>query len=97
MKKVLNAFDLFIVIMGLVVGFGVWFIPNFRNSQVYKDFVARQDELQAIRLKQEALEAKADAVAKEMAKEREELGIVYYTMPEAPKPAPSPAPAPQKN
>lgn len=83
--------------MGLVVGFGVWFIPNFRNSDVYREFVAKQDALQKIRLEQEATAAKAEAVAKEIAKEREELGIVYYTMPEAPKPASSPTPAPQKN
>jgi len=67
-------FDMMIAVMALVVGFGVWFIPNFMNSKEMKDLVASQNAIKA----QNAAYAAQQAAIKA---EQEELGLVYLPPP----------------
>jgi hypothetical protein len=71
-------FDLLIAVGALLIGLAVWFIPNFKDSQEMQDLYVAANERKA---RMEAREAEAARIAKE----REELGIVYVPAPvEAP-------------
>jgi len=87
-------FDLALVIAAIIVGFAVWFIPNFKNSPEMKSLVAIQNERREAWSAYEARQA-------EIKKEQEELGLVFLPPPPAAKPVPGksePAkPAPKKN
>lgn len=67
-------FDMMIAVMALVVGFGVWFIPNFMNSKEMKDLVASQNAIKAQNAAYEAQQAAIKA-------EQEELGLVFLPPP----------------
>ena len=77
-------FDYSIVIGAVIVGFAIWFIPNFENSPDIQKLYAQQRELKELRLKYEAQQA-------EIKKEQEELGLVFI----APAPEPEKKPAPK--
>lgn len=68
-------FDLLIVVGAVVIGFAVWFIPSFESDPEIQELYARQRE---IRERREAREAEAARIAKE----REELGLVFIPPPE---------------
>ena len=79
-----KAFDYLIVIVAIVVGFGVWFLPNFENSPEIQKLYAEQRALKEARLKHEAIVA-------EIKKEQEDLGLVFIAPPpEVPKKQPAP-------
>lgn len=75
----------------IAVGFGVWLLPSFTDSKVYRELIAKQTELRERREKIEAVQAEIKA-------ERERLGLVYVEpvrviSPDAPKPPVSGTPA----
>jgi hypothetical protein len=65
-----EGFDMLLVIGALLAGFLVWFLPSFTSSPEVQTFFARQKEMKEKRLAIEAEEAR-------IAKENEELGIIY--------------------
>lgn len=65
-----DGFDMLLVIGALLAGFLVWFLPSFTSSPEVQAFFASQKELKEKRLALEAEEAR-------IAKENEELGIIY--------------------
>ena len=65
-----KSWDFLLVLGAIAVGFGVWLLPSFTDSKVYRDLIAKQQELREYRLKVEAAEA-------EIKQERERLGLVY--------------------
>jgi hypothetical protein len=65
-------FDLLLVIGAILAGLLVWFLPSFSSSPQMQTFLARQKELREKRLALEAEEAR-------IAKENEELGLIYIT------------------
>ena len=76
-------FDYAIVIVAVIAGFAVWFIPSFESSPEIRKLYAQQRELKERRLQYAAQQA-------EIKKEREELGLVYIGPPDdAAKPAAS--------
>jgi hypothetical protein len=80
MKWTWKSWDFLLVLGAIAVGFGVWLLPSFTDSTVYKELIAKQTELRERREKIEAVEA-------EIAAERERLGLVYVS-PVAPLTAP---------
>ncbi|MDZ4760196.1 MAG: hypothetical protein SGJ21_03895 [Alphaproteobacteria bacterium] len=77
MQSTWKYWDLLIVIGGLVVGFGVWFVPNFMADPTVQELMATQIE------RRERAEAYAAEQAR-IEKEREDLGIVYFPSPVTP-------------
>ena len=78
-------FDYSIAIVAVIAGFAIWFVPSFENSPEIKKLYAEQRALKEARLKREA-------IAAEIKKEQEELGLVFIgPPPEEPKKAPSKA------
>jgi hypothetical protein len=65
-----TGFDLLLVIGAILAGLLVWFLPSFSSSPQYQGFLARQKDLKEKRLTLEAEEAR-------IAKENEELGLIY--------------------
>ena len=77
-------FDYSIAIVAVIAGFAIWFVPNFENSPEIKKLYAEQQALKEARLKREA-------IAAEIKKEREDLGLVFIGPPaEEPKKSPPP-------
>ena len=77
-------FDYSIAIVAVIAGFAIWFVPNFENSPEIKKLYAEQKALKEARMKREA-------IAAEIKKEREELGLVFIgPPPEEPKKSPPP-------
>ena len=77
-------FDYSIAIVAVIAGFAIWFVPNFENSPEIQKLYAQQRELKEARLKREA-------IAAEIKKEQEELGLVFISpSPEEPKKEPAP-------
>jgi hypothetical protein len=68
-----------LVVAAVVVGFLVWFIPNFRETKEYKALEQSAIERRERREAREAEQARID-------KEREDLGIVYFPPPANPVP-----------
>ncbi len=68
-------FDYSIAIMAVIAGFAIWFVPNFENSPEIKKLYAEQQALKEARLKREA-------IAAEIKKEQEELGLVFIGPPD---------------
>ena len=76
--------DYSIAIVAVIAGFAIWFVPNFENSPEIRELYAEQKALKEARLKREA-------IAAEIKKEQEELGLVFIGPPaEEPKKAPPP-------
>jgi hypothetical protein len=67
-------FDYSIAIVAVIAGFAIWFVPNFENSPEIKKLYAEQRALKEARLKREA-------IAAEIKKEQEELGLVFIGPP----------------
>jgi hypothetical protein len=67
-------FDYSIAIVAVIAGFAIWFVPNFENSPEIKKLYAEQKALKEARLKREA-------IAAEIKKEQEELGLVFIAPP----------------
>jgi hypothetical protein len=70
-------FDMLIVVGAVAIGIGVWFIPNFTESDKMKALEA------AVAERREAQSA-AEAEKTRKAVEQEELGIVYFGASPAP-------------
>ncbi len=70
MHKTWKYFDGLIVVGALLIGFLVWFIPNFKDSKEMRDLYQAANE------RKDRIEARA-AEEKRVAKEREDLGLVY--------------------
>jgi hypothetical protein len=66
--------DLAIVIAAVAIGFAVFFIPNFMNSDEMKNLVAASNERKAAQAAYKAQQA-------EIKREQEELGLVYLPPP----------------
>jgi hypothetical protein len=67
-------FDYSIVIVAVIAGFGIWFLPSFESSPEIQKLYAQQKELKERRLAREAQEAA-------IKKEQEELGLVFIAPP----------------
>ena len=80
-------FDYAIVVVAVIAGFAVWFIPNFESSPEIQKLYAEQRELKERRLKYEAQQA-------EIKKEQEELGLVFIGPPDEPAKPTAPAKKP---
>ena len=77
-------FDYSIAIVAVIAGFAIWFVPNFENSPEIQKLYAQQRELKEARLKREA-------IAGEIKKEQQELGLVFISpWTEEPKKEPAP-------
>jgi len=64
-------FDMLIVVGAVAIGLGVWFIPNFTESEKMKELETAVQERREER-------AARQADAERRAQEAEELGIVYF-------------------
>lgn len=78
-------FDYSLAIVAVVAGFAIWFVPNFENSPEIRKLYAEQKALKEARLKREA-------IAAEIKKEQEELGLVFIGPSPAEEPKKQPAP-----
>lgn len=90
-------FDSLLIIGAIAVGFGVWFIPSWSNSDGFKKLTTAVHERVALQKKIKAEEARRK-------KQIEDEGIVYFGPGGTPQPVQpfkgkspeSPAPAPEK-
>lgn len=85
MDKTWKFFDLLIVVAAVVMGFGIWFLPNWAGSPEMKQLEQIADKRHEIKVHNKAeLARRAEARAaeeKRLAAEREEQGLIFIAPP----------------
>ena len=71
-------FDALLVVGAIVLGLGVWLIPNWTDSPTFKKMEAAVMERHEARLAREAEEARIKAINDAHEKKDKEEGIVYF-------------------
>ncbi len=80
-------FNYVIIVLGLIVGLSVWFMPNKWADPEIKAGMAEQEELRALRRERLAREAEEKRM-------QDELGLIYITP--GTNPFPTKPPEPEK-
>ncbi|MBI1358794.1 MAG: hypothetical protein GC155_00755 [Alphaproteobacteria bacterium] len=71
-------FDALLVVGAVVLGLGIWLIPNWTESPTFKKMEAAVMERRDARLAREAEQARIKAINDAHKKKDEEEGIVYF-------------------
>lgn len=71
-------FDALLVVGAVVLGLGIWLIPNWTDSPSFKKMEAAVMERREARLAREAEDARIEAINAAHKKKDEAEGIVYF-------------------